>query len=137
VAEDRTIMQVQAGEAVAVTHGDTILKADGTLMGRRLAALSALRDQARRVLHAQNAGRPETERQEARRTLNRVYDRFVDAYGLINKTTVATTRDGTIIRRLPNCPFTHNLARLPGYASNVVLPGYASSRVACATDERA
>ena len=42
-------------------------------------------------------------------------------------------RDGRILR----CPFTHNMARLPGYASNATLPGYASSRVDCATDERA
>ena len=42
-------------------------------------------------------------------------------------------RDGRILR----CPFTHNMARLPGYASNVALPGYASSRVESATDERA
>jgi N12 class adenine-specific DNA methylase len=42
-------------------------------------------------------------------------------------------RDGRILR----CPFTHNMARLPGYASNSALPGYASSRVDCATDERA
>ncbi|HLB76436.1 MAG TPA: hypothetical protein VJO72_05330, partial [Candidatus Dormibacteraeota bacterium] len=42
-------------------------------------------------------------------------------------------RDGRILR----CPFTHNMARLPDYASNVALPGYASSRVESATDERA
>src|SRR3989441_521780 len=41
-------------------------------------------------------------------------------------------RDGRILR----CPFTHNMARLPGYASNVAVPGYASSRVDRATDER-
>src|SRR4029450_90660 len=29
-------------------------------------------------------------------------------------------RDGRILR----CPFTHNMARLPGYASHVALPGY-------------
>jgi hypothetical protein len=34
-------------------------------------------------------------------------------------------RDGRILR----CPFTHNMARLPGYASNATLPGYASNRV--------
>jgi N12 class adenine-specific DNA methylase len=40
--------------------------------------------------------------QDARRALNRVYDRFVAAYGPINKTTLSTTMDGTTIRRMPN-----------------------------------
>ena len=34
--------------------------------------------------------------------MNRVYDRFVQAYGPINKTTISTTTDGTTIRRMPN-----------------------------------
>ena len=80
----------------------TPLQADGTLLGRRLAALIALRDHARRVLHSQNEGWPEAQRQEARRALNRVYDRFVATYGPINKTTLSTTTDGTTIRRMPN-----------------------------------
>src|SRR5215475_12503483 len=49
-----------------------------------------------------NEGWPETQRQTARQALNRVYDRFVAAYGPINKTTLATTADGTTIRRMPN-----------------------------------
>ena len=102
VADDQAIMQVQGGAAVAVTHGDRPVKADGTLMGRRLAALIALRDQARRVLASQNEGWSEAERQAARRALGRVYDHFVATYGPINKTTAATTREGTVIRRLPN-----------------------------------
>src|SRR6266581_181874 len=84
-------MQIQQGEAVPVTHGTTPLKADGTLLGRRLAALIALRDQARRVLRSQNEGWPEAQRQEARQALNRVYDRFAAVYGPINKTTLSTT----------------------------------------------
>ena len=95
-------MQIQQGAAVPVTHGTTPLQADGTLLGRRLAALIALRDHARRVLQSQNEGWPETQRQEARRALNRVYDRFVATYGPINKTTLSTTTDGTTIRRMPN-----------------------------------
>ena len=95
-------MQIQQGEAVPVTHGTTPLQADGTLLGRRLAALIALRDHARRVLQSQNEGWPEAQRQEARRALTRVYDRFVAAYGPINKTTLSTTTDGTTIRRMPN-----------------------------------
>ena len=85
-----------------VTHGTTPLQADGTLLGRRLAALIALRDQAHRVLQSQNEGWPAVQRQEARRALNGVYDRFVAAYGPINKTTLSTTADGTTIRRMPN-----------------------------------
>ena len=42
-------------------------------------------------------------------------------------------RDGRILR----CPFTHKMARLPGYASNATLSCYASSRVDSATDESA
>ena len=95
-------MQIQQGTAVPVTHGTTPLQADGTLLGRRLAALIALRDHARRVLQSQNEGWPEGQRQEARRALNRVYDRFIQAYGPINKTTLSTTTDGTTIRRMPN-----------------------------------
>ena len=49
-----------------VTHGTTP-QADGTLLGRRLAALIALRDQAHRVLQSQNEGQPAVQRQEARR----------------------------------------------------------------------
>src|SRR5439155_9127601 len=60
------------------------------------------RDHARRVLRSQNEGWPEGQRQEARLALNRVYDRFVAAYGPINKTTLSTTMDGTTIRRMPN-----------------------------------
>ena len=98
----KALMQIQQGTAVPVTHGTTPLQADGTLLGRRLAALIALRDHARRVLQSQNEGWPEAQRQEARRALNRVYDRFVAAYGPINKTTLSTTTDGTTIRRMPN-----------------------------------
>ena len=102
VTETKALMQIQQGTAVPVTHGTTPLQADGTLLGRRLAALIALRDHARRVLQSQNEGWPEAQRQEARRALNRVYDRFVQAYGPINKTTLSTTTDGTTIRRMPN-----------------------------------
>src|SRR5712691_1630068 len=90
------------GDTVPVTHGTTPLQADGTLLGRRLATLIAIRDHARRVLQSQNEGWPEAQRHEARRALTRVYDRFVEVYGPINKTTLSTTTDGTTIRRMPN-----------------------------------
>jgi N12 class adenine-specific DNA methylase len=102
VADDGAIMQVQAGQAVPVTHGERTLRADGTMMGRRLAALIELRDQARRVLRSQNEDWPEAQRHQARRELNRAYDRFVSLYGPINRTTRRTTEDGTVVRRLPN-----------------------------------
>ena len=80
----------------------TPLQADGTLMGKRLAALIALRDQARRVLQSQNEGWPEAHRHEARRELNRVYDRFVAPTAPSTRPPSPTTADGTIIRRMPN-----------------------------------
>ena len=77
-----------------VTYGGTLLKADGTMTGKRLAALVGLRDLARRVLQSQNEGWPEANRSDARRELNRAYDLFVAAYGPINKTTFCETADG-------------------------------------------
>ena len=47
------------GQAVPVIYGGTLLKADGTMTGKRLAALIGLRDHARRVLQSQNEGWPE------------------------------------------------------------------------------
>jgi len=102
VAPDKIIHQLQGGQGVPVVYGGTTLKADGTLTGKRLAALVGLRDHARRVLQSQNEGWPDTNRDEARRDLNRAYDRFVGAYGPINKTSLGETKDGTVIRRMPN-----------------------------------
>ena len=92
----------QGGQGVPVVYGGTTLRADGTLTGKRLAALVGLRDRARRVLQSQNEGWPEANRDEARRELNWAYDRFVGAYGPINKTTFGETADGSVIRRMPN-----------------------------------
>jgi N12 class adenine-specific DNA methylase len=102
VGDDRVIYQSQGGQGVRVVYGGTTLKADGTLTGKRLAALVGLRDRARRVLQSQNEGWPEANRQEARRELGWAYDRFVAAYGPINKTTFGETKDGSVIRRMPN-----------------------------------
>jgi SAM-dependent methyltransferase len=102
VAKDLTIMQVQHGEAVPVTHGETPLKADGTMMGRRLAALITIRNYSRRVLQSQNEGWLDAQRHQARVALNRVYDGLVEQYGPINKTTITTAADQTITRRMPN-----------------------------------
>ncbi len=102
VGDDRTIYQTEGGQGAPVVYGGTTLKSDGTLTGRRLAALIGLRDHARRVLQSQNEGWPAAHRDEARRELNRAYERFSTAYGLINKTTFGETGDGTLIRRMPN-----------------------------------
>ena len=63
VGDDKVIHQVEDGRAVPVTYGGTLLKADGTMTGKRLAALVGLRDLARRVLQSQNEGWPEAEPQ--------------------------------------------------------------------------
>ncbi len=102
VADDRSICQLLGGQGEAVVYGGTALKADGTLTGKRLAALVGLRDRARRVLQSQNEGWPDANRQEARRELNWAYDRFVGTYGPVNKTTFGKTADGNVIRRMPN-----------------------------------
>jgi N12 class adenine-specific DNA methylase len=102
VGDDRVIYQIEGGQGVPVVYGGTTLRADGTLTGRRLAALVGLRDRARRVLQSQNEGWPAAPRDEMRRELDRAYDRFSAAYGPINKTTFGETADGTLIRRMPN-----------------------------------
>jgi N12 class adenine-specific DNA methylase len=102
VGDDRIIHQVEGGQSLPVTYGGTLLKSDGAMTGRRLAALVGLRDLARRVLQSQNEGWPEANRSDARRKLNWAYDRFAAAYGPINKTTFGETADGTVIRRMPN-----------------------------------
>lgn len=102
VGDDRVIYQTEGGQGVPVVYGGTTLKADGTMTGRRLAALIELRDRARRVLQSQNEGWPEAHRDDARRQLNWAYDRFVNNYGPINKTTFGETADGNVIRRMPN-----------------------------------
>ncbi|MFV0444945.1 MAG: hypothetical protein ACK5Q5_15335, partial [Planctomycetaceae bacterium] len=102
VGRDRVIYQLQGGEGVAVVSGRSQLRADGTLVGRRIAALIGLRDHARRVLRSQNEDWPEEHRTAARRELNVAYDRFMRTYGPINKTTFSETAAGTSIRRMPN-----------------------------------
>ena len=93
VGENRIIYQSQDGQSIPVVYGGCTLKADGAMTGKRLAALVGLRDSTRRVLQSQNEGWPEENRDEARRELNRVYDRFVSNYGPINKTTLDDTSD--------------------------------------------
>jgi N12 class adenine-specific DNA methylase len=102
IGDDQTILRIQDGAPRPVTHGGTVLRADGTMMGKRLAALIRLRDGSRLVLQSQNEDWPPAERQATRRELNRLHDAFTSQYGPINKTTFSATRDGTAIRRMPN-----------------------------------
>jgi SAM-dependent methyltransferase len=102
VAADRGIRQIQEGQAVPVVYAGTALNAYGSLLGKRLAALVGLRDHARAVLASQNEDRPPEHRDAARRQLNQAYDRFVLAYGPVNKTTFSEGADGTVTRRMPN-----------------------------------
>ena len=67
---NKIIHQIEGGQGVPVVYGGTTLKADGTLIGKRLAALLGLRDRARRVLQSQNEGWPEANRRDARGDLN-------------------------------------------------------------------
>src|SRR5271165_5372915 len=102
IGEDKVIRQVEDGQGLPVTYCGVLLRADGTPNARKIAALIGLRDLARRVLQSQNEGWPEANRDAARRDLNRAYDLFVSQYGPINKTTFTETKDGGVIRRMPN-----------------------------------
>lgn len=102
VGDDKVIRQVENGEGQPVVYQGSEQRSDGGMTGKRLAALIGLRDHARRVLQSQNEGWPEVNRQEARRVLNTAYDRFVSAYGPINKTTFSGKEGETQTRRMPN-----------------------------------
>jgi N12 class adenine-specific DNA methylase len=99
---DGRIHQRLDGQSLPVVYGGSPLWAHGALVGRRIGDLIGLRDKARRVLQSQNEGWPEQDRDEARRQLGRAYDIFVSSYGPINKTTFSATKDGSVIRRMPN-----------------------------------
>ena len=101
VGDDRTVYQLENDKAEPVTYCGVLLRADGTPGGQKFSSLIKLRNLARRVLQSQNEGRPEEDRNDARRNLNRAYDLFVAAHGPINKTTFTATKTGTI-RRMPN-----------------------------------
>ena len=65
LGEGRIVCQSIGGQAVPVTYGGTLLKAGGTMTGKRIAALIELRDSARCVLQSQNEGWPDQHRDEA------------------------------------------------------------------------
>ena len=103
VGDDKVIYQIagRTGRARRLRRHDAA-GPTARWSANALRALVGLRDRARRVLQSQNEGWPEANRDEARRELNRAYDRFVATYGPINKTTFGETADGSIIRRMPN-----------------------------------
>jgi N12 class adenine-specific DNA methylase len=102
VHQDGRIHQCLDGRTSPVVYGGSELWAHGAMFGRRMGALIGLRDLARHVLQSQNEGWPSANRDEARRELNRAYDRFVSAFGPVNKTTFSSTGEGSVIRRMPN-----------------------------------
>ncbi|WP_437193946.1 DEAD/DEAH box helicase family protein [Planctomicrobium sp. SH527] len=102
IGDDKAIYQIEGGQSQKVVYGGKELQSGGTMTGKRLAALIELRDKARRVLQSQNEGWPDDHRHKARQELNRSYDRFVSSYGPINKTTFSETKDGSVVRRMPN-----------------------------------
>ncbi len=99
---DQRIHQVVDGQSAPVVYGGSELWRMADSSAGVWRALIELRDRSRRVLQSQNEGWPEPNREEARRELNRAYDRFVSAFGPINKTTFSSTADGSVIRRMPN-----------------------------------
>ena len=103
VAQNHAIMQVQHGEAIPVRHGTKPLHANGRgFLEQRLAALLHLRDVTRGVLQSQNDGWTVSEREAARLALNETYDAFIAKYGAVNRTTIHSKADGSVIRRMPN-----------------------------------
>jgi hypothetical protein len=81
--DDKTILHVQQGEGVPVTHGDKPLRADSAgLMGKRLAALITLRDHARRRRSHEREGARRSE--EGIRRL-RGYDPYRDRSDLCRR----------------------------------------------------
>ena len=104
IGDDGYICQVvnNAGTVRPVLHGQNHIHALTGSTGQKLADLIALRDSARQVLWTQNEQREGWEREEARDMLNHRYDRFVQKWGPINKTTITTTKTGSTVRRMPN-----------------------------------
>ena len=102
IAADQTIMQVVRGHGEPVMQRGQPLMANGTMGGKRLAALIKLRNRARAVLRTQQDGLTESERDTARQQLRVAYASFKAQYGPINKTTLSTRQDGGVTRRMPN-----------------------------------
>lgn len=95
------LYQWQQGQAVPVCHGDKPILTTGVL-GKRVAHLIRLRDQAREVLRIQQVGEPQAVRRVARKQLQDLYLDFLGTYGPINTVVVSEREDGTLVRRMPN-----------------------------------
>jgi N12 class adenine-specific DNA methylase len=102
IGEDGVIRQIVDGQAQPVVYRGSTMSSHGTKTEKRMAALIRMKEQARRVLQSQNEGWPEAQRDEERRALRGQHDRFTNLYGPINLTTFGETKEGTIIRRMPN-----------------------------------
>ncbi|MFN0017420.1 MAG: hypothetical protein ACKVP0_04115, partial [Pirellulaceae bacterium] len=96
------LFQIEDGQGVPVVYRGKEQRSDSGTDGRRIAAEIDLRDKTRRVLQSQNEGWPEQAREDARRQLRWAHDRFLAAFGPISKTTFSETKDGSVIRRMPN-----------------------------------
>ena len=103
VDDDRTICQSVGGQAVPVVYGGTTLKADGTLTGKRLAALvrPARPGPPRPAIAERRLARSATATRPAANSTGPMTASSA-AYGPINKTTFGETADGSVIRRMPN-----------------------------------
>src|SRR4051812_42051870 len=72
------------------------------MTGESLGALLRIPDNTRWGFQSQKEGWPQSHPGEGRREPNRLYDVFVQQYGLINKTTFSESQAGTVIQRMPN-----------------------------------
>jgi N12 class adenine-specific DNA methylase/SAM-dependent methyltransferase len=99
---DGTICQRAGDGGVQVIYSGKTLSATSGVVGKRVAALTRLRTQAREVLRRQMAGATASERAAARSFLKMQYALFVAQHGPINKTTLSANANGTLTRRVPN-----------------------------------
>lgn len=99
--EGDRLYQIRGAQGVPLRHGEREITTTGTL-GKRVAHLIQLRDATGAVLHAQQHGATTAAREQARQGLRDIYGAFVRTYGPINKVSLSTREDGTLVRRLPN-----------------------------------
>lgn len=104
IGPDGAVLTVSdaAGSTEPLQHGGKPVSALSGTVGRRLAALIGIRDAARSVLAAQREAAPQAIKEAARHLLNQRYDAFAAQWGPINRTTITTLTDGSVIRRQPN-----------------------------------
>ncbi|OED34635.1 hypothetical protein AB832_07115 [Flavobacteriaceae bacterium (ex Bugula neritina AB1)] len=81
--QGRKIQQVQSGEVVDVIQRNKPLTTDGKT-GKRIRDYVQVRDAVKKVIQTQKEQLPEEQRDQARKELDRAYDRFVRIHGPIN-----------------------------------------------------